>query len=152
MTTTILIQDQSLDLQVLHRPPDHLQGDPGAQVTFTGFVRQHDYAEPITHLFIEHYPEVTEQEIRHIAQTAQEKWNISHITIVHRVGFIAVGEPIVWVCVYAKHRTDAYAANEYIMDYLKVSAPFWKKEIFQNGRANWVDAKKSDQEKYNTWN
>lgn len=125
--------------------------DQGAQVTFTGFVRQHDYVEPITHLFIEHYSQVTENEIKNIVDKAQQKWLLSAIVVVHRVGKVAVGEPIVWVMTQSKHRLDAYAANEFIMDYLKTSAPFWKQELFENGESHWVAAKESDQNKIKKW-
>ena len=71
--------------------------------------------------------------------------------VVHRVEKVNVGEAIVWVMTQAKSRVDAYAANEFIMDYLKVSAPFWKKECFENLEEKWVEAKVSDQAKFQTW-
>lgn len=151
MRTVIQIEKNHLDLEHYCDMAMLLSDDQGAQVTFTGFVRQHDYIEPITHLTIEHYPQVTEQEILQIVEQAQHKWRLSAVVVVHRVGEIEVGQPIVWIMTQSKHRIDAYLANEFIMDYLKVSAPFWKKEHFQNGQAHWVAAKKSDQEKSNQW-
>lgn len=125
--------------------------DFGAEVSFTGYVRQHDHDHPISHLLIEHYPQVTEAEIARIIEQALQQWQLTHVVVVHRVGKIAVGEPIVWVLTQARHRLAAYAANEFIMDYLKVSAPFWKKECFDGGAEQWVAAKQSDQDKYDTW-
>lgn len=125
--------------------------DQGAQVTFTGFVRQHDYAQPITHLYIEHYSQITENEIKNIVEKARQRWLLSAVVVAHRVGKVVVGEPIVWVMTQSKHRLDAYAANEFIMDYLKTSAPFWKQEHFENGGSHWVVAKTSDQNKIKKW-
>ena len=151
MNLLVQIEKNALNLEYCTDLALLFNHDHGAQVTFTGFVRQHDYVEPITHLFIEHYPQVTEQEIQNIMQQAQQKWQLSAAVVAHRVGEIAVGEPIVWVMTQSKHRIDAYAANEFIMEYLKVSAPFWKKEHFKNGQEHWVAAKQSDQEKSQSW-
>lgn len=125
--------------------------DQGAQVTFTGFVRQHDYAQPITHLYIEHYSQITENEIKNIVEKARQRWLLSAVVVAHRVGKVVVGEPIVWVMTQSKHRLDAYAANEFIMDYLKTSAPFWKQEHFENGGSHCVIAQTSDQNKIKKW-
>ena len=151
MNILIQIENEALNFNKYYTFVDSLNEDFGAQVIFTGFVRKNDYAEPITHLYIEHYPQVTEDEIRKIVEKAAEKWQLETAVVAHRVGNIAVGEAIVWVMTQSKHRLDAYAANEFIMDYLKISAPFWKKEHFQNGQENWVAAKQSDQEKSQIW-
>ncbi len=150
-TITVRLEDKSLDLAKLHTQAALNDHDNGAQVIFTGFVRQHDHHHAISHLLIEHYPEVTELEILHIVEQAQQKWNILDNMVVHRIGKILVGEPIVWVSTLSTHRKDAYAANEFIMDYLKVLAPFWKKECFQNGHEQWVTAKTSDHLKQQQW-
>ena len=151
MNILIQIENETLNFHQYDSFVNSLNEDFGAQVTFTGFVRKNDYAEPITHLYIEHYPEVTEEEIKKIVEKAAGKWPLETVIVAHRVGMITVGEPIVWVMTQTKHRLDAYAANEFIMDYLKTSAPFWKKEHFQNGQENWVAAKQSDQEKSQIW-
>lgn len=151
MNVLVQIEDEALNIDQYQKSVYSLNEDFGAQVTFTGFVRKHDYVDPITHLYIEHYPQVTEDEIRKIVDLAQQQWPLETVIVAHRVGKISVGEPIVWVMTESKHRVDAYAANEFIMDYLKVSAPFWKKEYFQNGHEQWVAVKQSDQEKSKTW-
>ncbi|OTG87069.1 hypothetical protein B9T31_05525 [Acinetobacter sp. ANC 4558] len=151
MNLLIQIENDTLNIKQYQKFINSLNHDYGAQVTFTGYVRKHDYAESITYLYIEHYPQVTEQEIKNIVQRAQQQWLLEAVVVAHRVGNIAVGEPIVWVMTQSKHRLDAYAANEFIMDYLKVSAPFWKKESFQNGHECWVNAKDYDQEKFKKW-
>jgi len=151
MTVLVKIQNKAIDLNALTREAAQFDHDVGAQVSFTGFVRGHDHATPISHLFIDHYPSVTEKEIERIIGIAQQKWPISAVIVVHRVEKICVGEPIVWVMVQAKNRVAAYAANEFIMDYLKVAAPFWKKECFDNLEEQWVAAKVSDQNKFQRW-
>lgn len=151
MTVLIQVQAEPLDIASLLAQASLSAHDFGAQVTFTGWVRQHDYATPITHLHLEHYPQVTETEIARIVANSLQKWPISEVVVVHRVGKIAVGEPIVFVLTQAAHRGDAYAANEYLMDYLKTSAPFWKQECFADGSAAWVAAKASDVSKQLAW-
>ena len=94
---------------------------------------------------------MTEAEIARIVKTCLDKWPVSDVVVVHRVGKIAVGEPIVFVLTQAGHRGAAYAANEYLMDYLKTTAPFWKQECFADGSADWVAAKRSDVAKQHRW-
>ena len=151
MTVSIQVQTEPLDIASLLQQASLSEHDFGAQATFTGWVRQHDHATPITHLHLEHYPEVTEAEIARIVKTCLDKWPVSDVVVVHRVGKIAVGEPIVFVLTQAGHRGAAYAANEYLMDYLKTTAPFWKQECFADGSADWVAAKRSDVAKQHRW-
>lgn len=151
MNILIKIENERLQIEEYCDYVQLLHHDCGAEVTFTGYVRENDYAEPITHLCIEHYPDVTEQEIKKIVEQAAQRWQLTAVVVAHRVGEIAVGEPIVWVMTQSKHRRDAYAANEFILDYLKVSAPFWKKEYFKSGQSHWVAAKQSDQQQYQVW-
>ena len=122
----------------------------GATVTFVGRVRNNNDGNSVSSLFLEHYPGMTEKSLQNIIKQAQNKWNTGNITVIHRVGKLAIGEQIVFVGVTSKHRKDAFAANEFIMDYLKVSAPFWKKEQTDAGDT-WLDAKQSDTDKANTW-
>ena len=151
MTVLIQVQTNPLDMTALMRHASLSEQDFGAQVTFTGWVRQHDYVTPITHLHLEHYPQVTEAEIARIVDTCLHKWPVNEVVVVHRVGKIAVGEAIVFVLTQASHRSDAYAANEYLMDYLKTTAPFWKQECFVDGSTHWVAAKASDVARQHTW-
>lgn len=123
----------------------------GALVAFVGKVRGKDHTQPLTHLYVEHFPDVTETEINKILQLASDKWPLAYAKVIHRIGDIQAGENIVLVVTACAHRKDAFAANTFIMDYLKTDAPFWKKEYFANGDAHWVDMKHSDQEARNTW-
>lgn len=151
MTVIVKIQSEAIDIAACMLEADGFTDDFGAQLSFTGYVRRNDYSDPISHLFIDHYPVVTEKQITKIIDIALQQWSVSNVIVVHRVEKVNVGEAIVWVMTQAKSRVDAYAANEFIMDYLKVSAPFWKKECFENLEEKWVEAKVSDQAKFQTW-
>lgn len=122
----------------------------GAIVTFTGRVRNKNEGLSVSALTLEHYPGMTEKSLEKIIITAKERWNIGRVRVIHRVGTLAIGEQIVFVGVTSQHRQDAFAANEFIMDYLKVSAPFWKKEQTEQGD-KWLDAKTSDTNKAQQW-
>ncbi len=136
---------------------DHGQG---AIVTFTGRVRGSDEADSentqqnIYALELEHYPGMTENVLEQLAHKAQQKWTLAAITIIHRIGKLNAGEQIVFVGVCSTHRSSAFKACEYIMDTLKTTAPFWKKEFIQkqqNITERWVNAKESDQLEANKW-
>jgi molybdopterin synthase catalytic subunit len=93
---------------------------------------------------------MTEKLLAEIIETAKQRWNIGRVKVIHRIGQLAIGEQIVFVGVTSKHRQDAFAANEFIMDFLKVKAPFWKKELTELGES-WLEAKSSDKEKAQAW-
>ena len=112
----------------------------GAIASFVGYVRA-DGA--VRGLELEHYPGMTEQCLRRIVARARQRWPLLAVTVIHRVGYLAVGEPIVVVLAASSHRQAAFDACAYIMDYLKTEAPFWKKEFTEHG-ARWVDARSSD--------
>ena len=101
-------------------------------------------------MVLEHYPGMTEKSLANILDQAQARWQILNATVIHRVGDLRPGEQIVLVAVASSHRGDAFAACEFIMDYLKTSAPFWKKELTPNG-AHWVDARITDDERLKKW-
>ena len=124
--------------------------DDGAVVTFTGRVRRHNDGEDVTGLFLEHYPGMTEHSLAQIIEQAKNRWALNRVTVIHRIGQLAIGDNIVFVGVSSAHRKDAFAGAEFIMDYLKVDAPFWKKETRQSGET-WLDAKQSDQSKAKSW-
>ena len=132
---TLLEQDNAID---------------GAVVTFTGRVRNQNDGKHVTSLTLEHYPGMTEKSLSAIIKQAKERWHIGRVKVIHRVGELFIGDQIVFVGVTSKHRQDAFAANEFIMDYLKVQAPFWKKEAGNEG-VNWLDAKSSDENKAAKW-
>ncbi len=122
----------------------------GAVVTFTGRVRNKNEGLQVSALTLEHYPGMTEKSLAKILQTARQRWQIGRIRVIHRIGKLNIGEQIVFVGVSSMHRQDAFAAAEFIMDYLKVQAPFWKKEVTEQGE-KWLDAKQSDQRKAQHW-
>jgi len=123
----------------------------GAVVTFSGRVRNANLGKTVTGLYLEHYPGMTEKSLQKIIKQAEEQWSIGRVTVIHRIGELLVGDQIVFVGVTSKHRQDAFAACEFIMDFLKIKAPFWKKEL-SNDVNEWLDAKQSDEDKASTWN
>jgi molybdopterin synthase catalytic subunit len=117
--------------------------DVGAVVAFTGLCRDEDGS--LVALELEHYPGMAEEEISRVAQEALSRWPLIGLTVIHRHGLIRPGEPIVLVVTAARHRGEAFAAAEFMMDYLKTRAPFWKKERRIDGSdGGWVAAKKED--------
>lgn len=144
---SVRISDSAID-------PSNLQAafaldsqDTGALVTFTGYVR----GEGITAMALEHYPGMTERSIEGAVDSARRRWPLLAAQVVHRVGELGPGDPIVWVAVAARHRAAAYSGCEYIMDYLKVSAPLWKRERAEDGQWYWVDSRARDQARARRW-
>ncbi len=123
-------------------------GDIGAIVTFTGTVR--DQHGAVTELTLEHYPGMTETELHRIEAEAKSRWPLQASLIVHRVGTLKPGDNIVLVVTASAHRDAAFDAAKFLMDYLKTSAPFWKRETGPDG-ANWVDAKSQDDDAAARW-
>ena len=113
--------------------------DIGAVVTFSGICRGSEGDEAIAALTLEHYPGMAEAEIARHAETAMSRWPLTGLTVIHRVGRITAGENIVLVLTASAHRQAAFQAAEFLMDYLKANAPFWKREEKPTG-TNWVDA------------
>jgi molybdopterin synthase catalytic subunit len=124
--------------------------DVGAIVTFTGICRGEENGAPIAALTLEHYPEMAQAEIDRQVDAAMARWSLQGVRVIHRFGRIAPGEDIVLVATASSHRHEAFAAAEFLMDYLKTRAPFWK-EVEQSGRKSWVDAKASDDSAAARW-
>ena len=125
-------------------------GDVGAVVTFSGICR--DEQGSLTALELEHYPGMAEAEIMRIARQAAERWPLAALTTIHRHGKIQPGENIVLVLAASKHRRAAFEAADFLMDYLKSRAPFWKKEHRSDGSVGgWVDAKETDEQAAARW-
>lgn len=122
-------------------------GDTGAVVTFTGVVRGSDDVDAMT---LEHYPGMTEAALAEIEAEAQARWPLTGSLIIHRVGRLLPGEQIMMVAAASRHRKAAFEAAEFLMDYLKTRAPFWKKEEV-GGAARWVDAREVDDEAAARW-
>lgn len=121
----------------------------GAVVTFCGIVRNDAHGDLST-MEIEHYPGMTEKAIKAHTHTAKDRFSLSDVLVIHRYGSLAPGEIIMMVATAAPHRHDAFQGAEFLMDYLKSRAPFWKKEIV-DGHARWVDAKPEDEDVLSRW-
>lgn len=122
----------------------------GAVVSFVGTVRDLNEGAAVSAMELEHYPVMTERALEQIVQQAKARWPICEALVIHRVGPLQPGEQIVLVAVTSPHRGEAFAACEFIMDYLKTQAPFWKKEQTPQG-ARWVDARESDDTALAKW-
>ncbi len=126
------------------------QQEEGAVATFTGYVRQTNDERAVEGMYLEHYPGMTEKTIAATLKEAAGRWAVGAALVVHRVGHLAPGDHIVWVGVSSAHRGDAFAACEFIMDFLKMRAPFWKKETGAQGE-HWVGARESDKQRAERW-
>lgn len=124
--------------------------DAGAVVSFLGKVRGKAGAESVGALYLEHFPGVTERSIADIEAEARRRWAIGETLIIHRVGELAPEEPIVMVCVASAHRRQAFEAADFLMDYLKTEAVFWKKEICDGGEA-WIEPRDADYKDASRW-
>jgi molybdopterin synthase catalytic subunit len=147
---TIRIQaddfDVSTEIAALRR------GNPriGAVASFVGIVRDVNEGDAVAGLTLEHYPGMTEKAIGEIVEQARARWNVIEALVIHRVGALKPQDQIVLVVVASGHRGDAFAACEFIMDYLKTRAPFWKKESTDKG-AHWVEARTDDEIAAERW-
>ena len=122
----------------------------GAVVAFVGTVRDLNLADDVVALELEHYPGMTEKSLHTILKTASERWSLQGARIVHRIGKMYPGDQIVMVLTASAHRGDAYEANNFMMDYLKTEAPFWKKEWTPEG-PRWIEARDSDDKATARW-
>lgn len=150
MTTTIRLQRESFDAAAEAARLTRLRTDVGAVVTFTGLCRADENGEAIAALTLEHYPGMAEAEIARHVEAAQSRWALLGVTLIHRYGRIAPGEPIVLVVTASSHRQAAFAAAEFLMDYLKTRAPFWKR-VEKPAGAAWVEAKTTDDAAAERW-
>jgi molybdopterin synthase catalytic subunit len=144
----VSVQEADFDLGALSRALGADRTDVGAVATFVGRVRgASDGVEAMT---LEHYPGMTEKALTEIVEEAEARWHLLGVQVIHRVGQLAPGDQIVYVGVAAGHRGEAFAACEFIMDYLKTRAPFWKKEQTADG-GRWVDARDADDSAAARW-
>ena len=150
MPMWVKIQESAFDIAALQ---SDLLGDAnleGAIATFTGYVRVSNDERTVESLELEHYPGMTEKSIEDILRQASERWPLLAAGVVHRVGLMHPGDPIVWVGTASGHREAAFNACEFVMDFLKTRAPFWKKEIGPEGE-RWIDARESDAGRAERW-
>jgi molybdopterin synthase catalytic subunit len=145
MATPVTIRIQEADFDIAHEIAALTKGrtDIGAVVSFSGICRGSEGGEAIAALTLEHYPGMAEAEIMRHAETAISRWPLTGLTVIHRVGRIVSGENIVLVLTASMHRQAAFEAAEFLMDYLKANAPFWKREESGTG-ASWIDAHDHD--------
>jgi len=147
-----MIRVQTADFNV----PDEYQrisqdNSDGAVVTFIGKVRDFNDGSAVTDLTLEHYPGMTEAVLEQLEAQARERWPLNQVTIIHRVGKMLLGEQIVFIGVSSAHRKAAFAACEFLIDFLKTKAPFWKLEVGEQG-ASWVEARDADEQAADIWN
>ena len=147
---TIRIQEADFDVALEIATLTKGRTDIGAIVSFSGICRGSENDEAIAALTLEHYPEMAEAEIARHADTALSRWPLTGLTVVHRVGRITPGENIVLVVTASAHRQAAFQAAEFLMDYLKANAPFWKREESAGG-ANWIEARDHDDDAAARW-
>jgi molybdopterin synthase catalytic subunit len=146
----VSVQEERFELGVEAEAFTQANKISGAIVTFTGVVRDADQGGLVA-MEIEHYPGMTLKALTEIAQTAMDRWSLGDALVIHRYGRLAPGEQIMMVATAARHRKDAFKAAEYLMDYLKSRAPFWKKEILKDGAEDWVASKDEDETALTRW-
>ena len=145
MTARATIRIQEADFDIAQEIAALTKGrtDIGAVVSFSGICRGSEHGDPVAALTLEHYPGMAEAEIKRHADEAMSRWPLNGLSVVHRVGRIAPGENIVLVVTASQHRQAAFQAAEFLMDYLKANAPFWKREEGATG-TSWVEARDHD--------
>ncbi|REC96386.1 molybdopterin synthase subunit MoaE [Kushneria indalinina DSM 14324] len=146
----IRIQHEPFDIGALYKGLSEGSHNTGAVVSFVGRVRDFNESPEVTALSLEHYPGMTERALENVVERAQGRWEINDAIIVHRIGYMTPGDDIVAVLVSTAHRHAAFEACAFIMDFLKTSAPFWKKEHTQSG-AYWVSERESDLASLKRW-
>ena len=147
---TIIIQEDSFSISKLILELSE-KDNVGAVVSFSGYVREFSKEKHLKYMELEYYPGMTEKALESIVQKAKSHWDIEQTTIIHRVGKLLPKDIIVGVIVSSRHRSNAFKACEFIIDFLKTDAPFWKKEISDKGEV-WVSERQEDIIKKTNWN
>ncbi|NOT66633.1 MAG: molybdopterin synthase catalytic subunit MoaE [Methylotenera sp.] len=147
---TVRVQTQDFDAGLEISQLRNARKDIGAVVSFIGQVRDLNEGDAVSQLTLEHYPGMTEKSLEAIVSQAKSRWNIFDALVIHRVGTLQPLDQIVLVAVSSAHRGEAFKACEFIMDYLKTEAPFWKKEVTNFGE-RWIDAKLNDDDARERW-
>lgn len=146
----VVIQEQAFDLEAVVSDMRLASPRVGAIATFVGVCRDINEGSEVIEMWLEHYPGMTEKAIQTIVDEARARWAIEDCVVVHRVGRLRPTDPIVLVAVSSGHRREAFSACEFVMDYLKTRAPFWKKETTSSG-GRWVDARGTDEAAAARW-
>lgn len=148
-STLIEVQEAEFDQnQIYHWLSEH--HSVGATTLFIGKVREMNLGDKVSGLYLEHYPAMTKKTLQEIVDEARSRWDLQRVAVIHRIGQLHTGDEIVLVGVSSAHRGNAYHANEFIMDYLKTKAPFWKREQTQEGE-RWIEGRESDQHEADKW-
>ena len=146
----IRVQKEDFDIGVEIKKLTQTRTDIGAVVSFSGLARDHAGGENVSCIELEHYPGMTERELSRIEAEATTRWQLQASLIIHRVGKLKPGDNIVLVLTASAHRAAAFEAAEFLMDYLKTSAPLWKRETKGDG-PHWVEARSSDDDAADRW-
>lgn len=150
MSITIKVQAEPFDPDAESRAVRAGNPRVGGVVTFLGLMRDLNEGDQVSTMTLEHYPGMTEKALRKIAEEAMQRWDLDAVSVVHRVGELLPEDPIVLVAVASRHRGEAFRGCEFIIDYLKNRAPFWKKERTADGE-RWVEARHSDKAAEERW-
>lgn len=147
---TVRVQTEDFDAGAEIEALTRERTDVGACASFVGLVRDRNDGSGVAGMSLEHYPGMTERALEEIVAQAKRRWDLLDVTVIHRHGALRPGDRIVLVAATSAHRADAFAACEFLMDYLKTRAPFWKKERTAQGE-RWVDARESDEAAASRW-
>ena len=148
----ISVQEADFNLSTQYEMLRAKDNTDGAIVTFIGLVRDFNQGHDVTGLFLEHYPAMTAKSLEKISERAKERFKVNQLDIIHRVGQLALGDQIVYVGVSSPHREEAFACAQFVMDYLKKEAPFWKKETRKDQQQDvWVETNQKDKEALKKW-
>ncbi len=147
---TVRVQAEDFDAGLEISQLRNARKDTGAVVSFIGQVRDINEGDAVSQLTLEHYPGMTEKALEAIVSQASSRWDIFDALVIHRIGILQPLDQIVLVAVTSAHRGEAFKACEFVMDYLKTEAPFWKKEVTNAGE-RWVDAKLADDDARARW-
>lgn len=151
MSTHVVVQGQDFDVGEEYQSLVFNNREDGGIALFVGRVREFNQGNKVSDLTLEHYPGMTQKALEEIASRARARWPVNRIHIIHRVGKLTLTDQIVLVGVTSPHREAAHSAAQFIMDYLKTQAPFWKKEASVSGEQRWVEAQQKDYEAASRW-
>jgi len=148
---SVSIQQEDFDVGAVMAEMRATSNNVGAMVSFVGLVRDLSYDEKVENIFVEHYPGMSEKALGKIIDEAKQRWDLLAVKVIHRVGMLGPNDQIVLVATSSSHRGHSFSGCEFIIDYLKTDAPFWKKEVKKQGE-EWVVTKDSDVQRMQRWN
>jgi molybdopterin synthase catalytic subunit len=147
---SVVIQHEDFDVGAEMAVLRAMSNNVGAMVSFVGLVRDLSYSDKVENIYVEHYPGMSEKALNKIIAEANKRWELLGVRVIHRVGTLGPNDQIVLVATASSHRGNAFSACEFIIDYLKTDAPFWKKEVKPQG-GEWVVTKDSDVQRMQRW-